>query len=174
MHSPAHHQEGRGVYLITSTCYEHAPFIGRSDERMSSLAESLTTLCGEPPVVGLEAWVVLPNHYHLLVGTESCPELLRKLGRLHGRTSRFWNLEEGVQGRKVWFNTVERKIESNAHHMAAIQYIHHNPVKHGHCTKWLDWKWSSAGDYINRIGREEAERRWREYPLLNMGKGWDD
>jgi putative transposase len=55
-----------------------------------------------------------------------------------------------------------------------MQYIHHNPVKHGHVAKWTDWKWSGAHEYIERIGREEAERRWREYPLQVFGKGWDD
>ena len=40
--------------------------------------------------------------------------------------------------------------------------------------KAYDWKWSSAAEYIQRIGREEVERRWREYPLLNFGQGWDD
>jgi putative transposase len=65
-------------------------------------------------------------------------------------------------------------IQNDRHHIAAMQYIHHNPVKHGHVGKWTDWKWSEAAEYIERIGREEAERRWRECPLQFFGKGWDD
>jgi len=69
---------------------------------------------------------------------------------------------------------LERPIQNDRHHIAAMQYIHHNPVKHGHVAKWTDWKWSGAHEYIERIGREEAERRWREYPIQLFGKGWDD
>ena len=122
----------------------------------------------------VDAWVVLPNHYHAVVLTESCPELMRNLGTLHGRSSFLWNGEDDARGRKVWFNSLEREISGNAHHIAAIHYVHHNPVKHGYVKKWDAWKWSSAKDYLDRLGREEVERRWKEYPLLNFGAGWDD
>jgi putative transposase len=172
-HSPRHHNDGKGPFLITSTCYEHAPIIGHSPQRMDFFtAELLSVLNAFSKNV--DAWVVLPNHYHALVVVNSCRELLHALGGLHGRTSRQWNLEEGVTGRKVWFNTLDRVIEGDGHHVAAIHYIHNNPVKHGYVRKWDQWKWSSAADYIARLGREEVERRWREYPLLNFGKGWDD
>lgn len=172
-HSPPHHKEGKGCYLITSTCYEHQPVIGVTEERMESFSKDLLKLLGKH-ASRLDAWVVLPNHYHALVLTDSCPELLHALGRLHGRSSRFWNQEDDMAGRKVWFNTIERAISSDAHHITAIHYIHHNPVKHGHASRWDEWRWSSATEYLARLGREEAERRWKEYPLLNFGKGWDD
>jgi putative transposase len=122
----------------------------------------------------VDAWAILPNHYHAVVLTDSCPALLRELGKLHGRSSFLWNGEDEARGRKVWFNTMERKISGDGHHIAAIQYVHHNPVKHGYVKKWDEWKWSSASEYLERLGRDEVERRWREYPLLNFGVGWDD
>jgi putative transposase len=172
-HSPRHHADGKGLYLITSTCYEHQSWIGGSEQRMSDFsAELLEVLdqCSER----VDAWVVLPNHYHALVQVKACRPLLRELGKLHGRCSFRWNGEDDARGRKVWFNTMERLISSDAHHIAAIHYIHHNPVKHGHVVKWDQWKWSSAKDYLERLGREEVARRWREHPLLNFGVGWDD
>jgi putative transposase len=122
----------------------------------------------------VDAWVVLPNHYHILVCSGRILDLLKALGKLHGKTAHAWNGEENSRGRKVWFNVLERPIRTGRHHMACIQYIHHNPVKHSHVRKWTDWKWSSAADYLARVGREEAERRWREYPLHAFGRGWDD
>ena len=171
--SPRHHKEGKGLYLITSTCYEHQPWIGASELRMDHFSSALLEVLGSH-TNRIDAWVVLPNHYHAVVFTDSCPALLRELGKLHGRTSFQWNGEDETRGRKVWFNTLEREISGDAHHIAAIHYVHHNPVKHGWVKKWDEWKWSSAAAYLERLGREEVERRWKEYPLLNFGAGWDD
>jgi putative transposase len=172
-HSPRHHEAGKGLYLVTSTCYEHQPWIGANDNRMDWFTtELLEVLANHAKRV--DAWAILPNHYHVVVLTDSCPVLLRNLARLHGRSSFLWNGEDAARGRKVWFNSLEREISGDGHHMAAIHYVHHNPVKHGYVKKWNDWKWSSARDYLDRLGREEVERRWKEYPLLNFGVGWDD
>ena len=172
-HSPRHHKEGKGLYLITSTCYEHQPWIGTTDDRMDYFSNELLVML-KSEATRVDAWVILPNHYHAVVLTDSCPALLRELGKLHGRSSFLWNGEDETRGRKVWFNTMERKISGDAHHIAAIHYVHHNPVKHGYVKKWDEWKWSSASEYLGRLGRDEVERRWREYPLLNFGVGWDD
>jgi putative transposase len=172
-HSPLHHKAGKGLYLVTATCYEHQPWIGASDERMDHFSTELLKVFGKH-TIRIDAWVILPNHYHAVVLTESCPALLRELGKLHGRSSFLWNGEDESRGRKVWFNTLEREISGIAHHIAAIHYVYHNPVKHGYVKKWDDWKWSSASEYLERLGREEVERRWKEYPLLNLGAGWDD
>ena len=172
-HSPPHHPDGKGLYLITSTCYEHQPWIGKTDDRMDRFSSELLELLGSY-TNRIDAWVVLPNHYHVVVSTDSCSALLRALGKLHGRSSFLWNGKDDARGRKVWFNTLDRQISGDRHHIAAIHYIHHNPVKHGSVNKWDAWRWSSASEYLARLGRDEVERRWREYPLLNFGLGWDD
>lgn len=171
MHSPKHHRE-KGVYLVTGTCFEHLPHIGLSPERMGGFSNELVEIAGR--YGRLEAWAVLPNHYHLLLSTEVLGSLLEQLGKLHGRTAHRWNGEESTRGRKVWFNFLDRKIEGDRHHFMAVHYILHNPVKHGYVRKWMDWEWSSAGEYIGRVGRAEAQRRWCEYPVMDFGRGWDD
>ncbi|GAA5121076.1 hypothetical protein JIN84_00225 [Luteolibacter yonseiensis] len=171
-HSP-HHPDGTGVYLVTSTCYEHRAWIGTCEQRLDDFSSDLLQVLQEHSE-RIDAWVVLPNHYHALVIVKSSRLLLAGLGKLHGRTSFQWNGEDNTRGRKVWFNTMERRISTDAHHVAAIHYVHHNPVKHGHVKKWDQWKWSSAAEYLERLGRDEVARRWREYPLLNFGVGWDD
>ena len=86
------------------------------------------------------------------------------MGKLHGRTSREWNLEDETPGRKVWFHCIEKGINSNRHFYRTLNYIHHNPVKAGLCHKWIEWEASSAREYLENVGREEAMRIWREYP----------
>jgi hypothetical protein len=65
-------------------------------------------------------------------------------------------------------------LRSDSHFWATINYIHHNPVKHGHVTRWDEWPFSSAAEYLKEVGREEAIRIWKSYPILDYGKGWDD
>jgi putative transposase len=122
----------------------------------------------------IHAWCVLPNHYHCLLSTADVFGLLSALGRLHGRTAHLWNGEENRRGRQVWCKGVERGMRSDRHHWATVNYIHHNPVRHGYATRWQDWPYSSAADYLATVGVGEARRIWTDYPVLDYGKGWDD
>jgi len=122
----------------------------------------------------LVAWCVLPNHYHLLVGTADVAGLARALGRVHGRSSHAWNGEEEARGRTVFCHSTDRLIRSESHFWATLNYIHHNPVHHGYSENAPDWPWSSAADYLAAVGQAEADRVWRAHPVLDYGRGWDD
>jgi putative transposase len=173
-HAPPHPPHlGRRLFHVTAACYRHAPHIGRSPRRLDQFAGDLcSVLAGNGARTA--AWCVLPNHYHVLIETPDIVELTRQLGRLHGRTSHAWNAEEGRRGRQVFHRAADRFMRSDRHVSATINYIHHNPVHHGYATKWTDWPWSSAADYLDLVGREEAARAWKEYPIRGYGRGWDD
>jgi len=57
---------------------------------------------------------------------------------------------------------------------ATMNYIHHNPVHHGYVSDWCDWPYSSAGRFLDEVGRSRAAELWRQYPVLDYGAGWDD
>jgi putative transposase len=173
-HRPPHFQPaGPAQFHITAACYEHAAHIGRAPARMDAFANHLLATCdaaGAP----ITAWCLLPNHYHLLLHTPNLRQLTTALGRLHGRSSHAWNREEQQSGRRVFHGAADRHIRSDDHFWATLNYIHHNPVRHGYVTRWTDWPWSSASEYLKTVGHDEAERVWRTYPLLDYGAGWDD
>ena len=54
-----------------------------------------------------------------------------------------------------------------------MNYIHHNPVKHGYVKQWSDWPFSSANDFLEEVGRDHAIELWQQYPILDYGKDWD-
>ena len=173
-HSPPHRPNfGHLRFLISAACFEHRQYIGHSPERIDYFARDLlavfTAYAGQT-----FAWCVLPNHYHALVETSDIKALLRELGLLHGSTAHTWNGEEQTCGRKVFFHAVERAMRSERHYWATLNYVHHNPVRHGYVTQWMDWPWSSATDYLAQAGVEEAKRIWQEYPLRDYGKDWDE
>jgi putative transposase len=119
------------------------------------------------------AWCVLPNHYHVLLRTEHIEELRSKIGQFHGRSAFEWNREDNQRGRKVWYNCFERPMKSERHFWATLNYVHHNPVHHGYVKRWSDWPWSSALQYLEKVGPEKAKQIWLGYPILDYGKKWD-
>ena len=173
-HRPPHRESDRTTsYLFTAACYNHAPVIGRSAARMAEFEDVLITTirheCQE-----LFAWVVLPNHYHVVARTLDCFQTLKALGQMHGRTSCTWNGEDDRRGRTVWYKVAETAMKSERHFWATVNYIHHNPVKHRYVKKWQEWPFSSAANFIEENGKAEAERLWREYPVDRYGDGWDE
>ena len=65
-------------------------------------------------------------------------------------------------------------MRSDRHYFATLNYVHHNPVRHGYVERWTDWPWSSAAEYLAQMGEIEVKRVWRAYPLYDYGKNWDD
>jgi putative transposase len=172
-HSPPHFDsEGEAQYLISAACYEHAAFIGKTAERMTECEAEILKTCQEFSGE-IYAWCVLPNHYHILVMTESIKELLFALGQFHGRSSFNWNGEDDARGRKTWSNCFERKMKSERHFWVTLNYVLHNPVHHGYVERWQNWPWSNARQFLEQVGREQALEIWREYPILDYGKKWD-
>ena len=64
-------------------------------------------------------------------------------------------------------------MRSDRHYWATINYVHHNPVRHGYVDRWTDWPWSSAQQYLTQTGVDEATRIWQDFPIANYGKDWD-
>ncbi len=173
-HSPPHRPHyGRKRFLISAACYEHRPYIGQSKKRMDDFAAELLAILTANKC-DVFAWCVLPNHYHASIEAPDVLALLKDLGQFHGRTSYLWNGEENARGRKVFFRAVERGMRSERHYWATLNYVHHNPVHHGYADRWVDWPWSSAAEYLAQTDPEEAKRIWRDYPIRDYGKGWDD
>ncbi len=162
-HSPPHRPNyGHLHFLVSASCYEHAHHIGFTPKRMDRFAAALLEVL-QKHATRTVAWCVLPNHYHALVEAPNILKLMYELGRFHGRTSHAWNRDEATHGRQVL-----------RHFFATVNYVHNNPVRHCYVRLWTEWPWSSAPEYLEQIGRAEAERVWKEYPIRDYGKKWDD
>jgi putative transposase len=64
-------------------------------------------------------------------------------------------------------------IHNERHCLATINYIHNNPVKHGYVDDANAWAWSSFHNYSETQGKHWLTQTWKEYPILDYGKGWD-
>ena len=105
----------------------------------------------------MHAYVVLPDHLHCLwrlppgdddIATRwrhiktSFSRSLPKVERLSERRRR--KSERGIWQRRYW----ERLIRDEADYRFHFDYIHYNPVKHGHATTAADWPHSSFGHWL--------------------------
>lgn len=171
-HAPPHPIRNATFYLLTATCYEHKAHLAtpaRRQQVRNELFAQFTQASME-----ILAWVVLPNHYHLLVHVSDF-DLLGELFRaVHGPTARQWNQEDMALGRKVWYRFHDRAIRSEAHYYTTLNYIHYNPVKHGWATSPYDWPESSVAWYTTHYGRDWLRDLWVRYPVKDYGKGWDE
>jgi putative transposase len=172
-HSPPHLDfVGFVTFIITAACYEHAHIIGKNPRRMAECEREILETC-EKSNARIFAWNILPNHYHILVRTDDIKLLRKEIGKFHGRSARRWNLEDDEQGRQIWFNFFDREMKSERHFWASLNYIHHNPIHHGYTRRWQDWIFSSANNYLEKVGHERAAHIWRTFPILDYGKDWD-
>ncbi|MTJ52442.1 transposase [Anabaena sp. UHCC 0253] len=179
-HSPPHPVKDREYYLLTAACYEHQFYMSLECRRQQMLkmifdkfgdegsAEELTTN------IRICAWVILPNHYHLLVQIREFDVLSELFRKIHGVLSRQWNQEDNVTGRKIWYRWADRAIRSQRHYYTNLNYIHYNPVKHGLVKSPYDWVESSVHWYLETNGRQWLRDSWVEYPVRDYGKDWDN
>ena len=95
----------------------------------------------------LHAWVVMPNHVHLLITPQvNVPALLHKL---KGTTARESNLLLGSTGRPFWQDeSYDRTVRSADEFRRIESYILQNPVRAGLARSAEEYPWSS----VSRLG----------------------
>ena len=92
----------------------------------------------------LSAWVVMPNHVHMLLTPDAQWSLSQIMKSLKSYTSHEANRILGDRGQFWMEDYFDRYIRDEKHFANAISYIENNPVKAGLCQKPRDWKFSSA------------------------------
>jgi len=115
----------------------------------------------------IDAIVVLPDHLHLLMTLPSDDAdfatriMLIKQGFSRGvpageriSTSRAARGERGLWQRRYWEHLIRDDQDLGRH----IDYIHFNPVKHGHVVRASDWAHSSISAYRAGLDRSELGR----------------
>lgn len=92
----------------------------------------------------LRAWVIMPNHGHLLFRPLEGFSLSAIMKDLKGFTSRKTNKMLGRTG-SIWHpDYFDTYIRNQDHFDSVISYIENNPVAAGLCARPADWPFSSA------------------------------
>jgi putative transposase len=161
------YHEAGDVHELTFSCYRRLPLL-TNDAWRTNLSRAIDD-AGEACHVDLVGFVFMPEHVHLLVLPHGCKEdvstFLAALKRpvsvaakadLEARRSpllkrltvrerpgkecfRFWQEGAGY----------DRNMNVMAAIESAIEYVHHNPVRRGLCSRIDAWRWSSARFYLS-------------------------
>lgn len=91
----------------------------------------------------LQAWVIMPNHVHLLVDIWQTPlaDLVKSWKQFISREANKLLKRQGTFWERDYWDTLMRSDEQRR---KAVHYIEANPVKAGLVREPLEWKWSSA------------------------------
>lgn len=111
--------------------------------------------------VAIHAYVLMDNHFHLLVTPqqdESLPKMMQAVGR---RYVRYFNDRHRRSG-TLWEGRYKSTlIQSERYLLACMVYIDLNPVRAGMVAQAGDYAWSSHGHYAGR----PADRLVTPHPL---------
>jgi len=113
------------------------------DDRVAEMVQNVLLRC-DTAEYRLSAWVVMPNHIHLLATrfeNYTLADIMQSLksitshkaNRMLKRTGQFWMPD--------YF---DRYIRNAEHFGRTVRYIENNPVKARLCAKPEDWPFSSA------------------------------
>ena len=99
----------------------------------------------------LLAYVLMPNHYHLLVHvlTDDFSEAFRRFSISYSKS---FNKVFGRVGSLYRGRYNSKWVDDEAYLQRASRYIHINPVKDGFVSRPDEWPYSSYGDYVTGRG----------------------
>jgi putative transposase len=185
MARPPRTQFKNALYHVTSRGNARQVIFHTDDDRRRFLRQLQDNL--EQYGVILYAWVLMPNHYHLVVRTPQA-NLGRFMQRLNSSYSLYYRYKHARPGHAFGGRYKAPLVESDEYLRALTRYVHLNPVKTKRAAQLAakerirmleDYPWSSYPDYVcnrpagialdrgvlDQYGRnkKEARRRYRAY-----------
>jgi len=126
-------------YFITNVAFKRRPILRDNVDLFWQAADSVSRRLS----FELIAWVVMPDHFHLIVDATEC-SLSDFMKRIKLSFSRYFMIRRGAtKGRlwqyRYWDHIIRNEKDLNNH----LNYIHYNPVKHGLVTRPFDYPHSS-------------------------------
>jgi putative transposase len=138
--SPGH------VYFLTHVTYARKPILVKHAD---ILWLALTEIKRKFPFE-IIAWCILPDHFHILVNPEKT-EISAVMRKIKLSFSNRFRISAGLARNRVWQNRFwDHQIRDENDLNRHLDYIHHNPVKHGLITAPIEYEYSSFKDFVHR------------------------
>jgi len=97
--------------------------------------------------VEIWAWVLMPNHVHLILCPADSDGLRRALAQVHRRYAGHVHARHGRTGH-FWQGRFGAVAMDEAHLGAAVRYVALNPVRARLVAHARDWRWSSVHAHL--------------------------
>jgi putative transposase len=92
------------------------------------------------------AWVIMPDHLHVMLNSGQ-PRISDLVHRFKTKYSMRYRLNYGdgrVWQNRFWDHIIRDQNDMNRH----LDYVHYNPVKHGHVHSAMTWEHSSFRQFV--------------------------
>jgi putative transposase len=149
---------GGNFHYITSSCYQRRAFLGSASHRdlFQTVLEEVRRKYGFI-VLG---YVVMPEHFHLLIGEPRersiavvMQVLKQRIARqCRSQEKRISSMEEEIPPAFWHTRFYDFNVFSKKKIIEKLRYIHRNPVKRGLVESPEQWRWSSYRFYA--FGKE--------------------
>lgn len=166
------YNHGVGERNLFNEAENYEYFLSLYDEYISPVAETF-------------AWVLMPNHFHLLVRIKEESEVAvasintpdrvsnpvrgnvpsLQFSKLFNSYAQAFNKRIGSRGALFERPFKRKRINSDHYLKQVILYIHNNPIHHGFCSHPIEYPWSS---YLTCISVKQTKLK-REQVM-----GWFD
>ena len=173
------------LYHVTARGNERKP-IYRDERDRRRFLERLGAVAGGF-YLRVHAYVLMRNHYHLLVETPAA-NLSRAMRQLNGVYTQDFNRRHRRAGHLFQGRYKALLVEKDSYLLELSRYLHLNPVRVGEVSRPWEFRWSSAGAFVGKVcapeflvvgevlghfgrRRSTARRRYAAFLLEGVGKG---
>ena len=96
------------------------------------------------------AWVLMPNHVHLILNPSEPDALRDALSKVHRRYAGHVHARQKKSGH-FWQGRFGAVAMDEAHLAAAVRYVALNPVRARLAARAEDWRWSSVHAHLSGV-----------------------
>jgi putative transposase len=130
------------TYFLTCCLEGRGALFERAD-----LADALVALYLEARDrrdISLHGYVVMPDHYHVLLTLRGSPSIGGVVRRAHSAFARMIRRALGIQGRIWQRRFYDHVIRDEKDWREKLTYMHDNPVRAGLAEDGVSYRWSSC------------------------------
>jgi len=163
-HNPPHYFKTGAKYFITASTYLRKDFLSMNEAK-SILLQSIKKGFSKYSWL-LEDWVILNNHYHLMVQCsdrpDSLPQIINEIHRFSALKIKKV-IDDLRLEKRIWYNYWDTCVTYERSYYARINYIWFNPVKHGYVNHPSKWEFGSFYERFHN-GENDLKKIIEEYP----------
>lgn len=174
-HNPPHLHSDNMYYMITASTIDRQRYLHAAASKQklrSAIFDSTKELQCD-----LFAWIIMENHYHILIKIRRSRILGKLLNSINGRSSYYINGLDKQRGRKIWYSYWDTCIRNENDFFTRFNYIHNNPIKHGFINEFdtlRSYDFSSYIYYLKTKGQEWLTDMFMSYPIADYIEKYDD
>lgn len=175
-----HYESYGNLFFITSVVVGHISMFNHN--QYSDIFVSSLKFYQDRGDITLIAWVLMPNHFHLIAKTNNVSNISTVIGGLKRYTSRKVGellqktdnlklikllreaaIQEPGKATTIWKPRFDSLVITSEEVLKQkIDYIHTNPVRKGLVDEPTQWYYSSASAYEGKSGIDvEVDTKWR-------------